>query len=87
MLKVHRSDSIDQILDQINVFGRLSPEGRNNFSYRSMINKCNLKLNDINKEIEYNEVVISEDLLGNCVRFIWTSATLYGLIALFKILN
>ena len=52
-----------------------------------MINMCNLKLNDINKEIEYNEVIISEDLLKNCVSLIWTSVTLYAIIALFKILN
>jgi len=87
LLKVHRSDSIDQILDRINVSSGMSTEGRNNFTNRSMINMCNLKLNDINKEIEYNEVIISEDLLKNCVSLIWTSVTLYAIIALFKILN
>ena len=87
MLKVHRSDSIDKILERINVSGGQSTEGRNNFTNRSLINKWNLKLNDINKEIEYNEVIISEDLLKNCVSLIWTSTTLYGIIAVFKILN
>lgn len=54
LLKVHRSDSMDQILDRINISGGQSAEGRSNFTNRSMINKFNLKLNDINKEIEYN---------------------------------
>ena len=54
LVKVHRSDSIDQILDRINISGGQSAEGRNNFTNKQMINKFNLKLNDINKEIEYN---------------------------------
>ena len=54
LLKVHRSDSMDQILDRINISGGQSAEGRSNFTNRSVINKFNLKLNDINKEIEYN---------------------------------
>jgi len=45
---------MDQILDRINISGGQSAEGRSNFTNRSMINKFNLKLNDINKEIEYN---------------------------------
>ena len=46
---------MDQILDRINISGGQSAEGRSNFTNRSMINKFNLKLNDINKEIEYKE--------------------------------
>ena len=46
-----------------------------------------MKLNDINKEIEYNEVIISEGLIKSCVTLIWTSATLYGILGLFKIVN
>jgi len=84
---VHRSDSIDQILDRINVSGGQSAEGRSNFTNRSMINKFNLKLNDINKEIEYNEVSISDSLVKNCVILIWTSVLLYALLGLFKIFN
>jgi len=60
LLKVHRSDSMDQILDRINISGGQSAEGRSNFTNRSMINKFNLKLNDINKEIEYNQASISD---------------------------
>ena len=84
---MHRSDDIDTILDRINVSGGQSAEGKNNFTNRSIINKCNLKLNDINKEIEYNEVIISEGLIKSCVTLIWTSATLYGILGLFKIVN
>ena len=88
LLKVHRSDSIDQILDRINASGGQSAEGNNsNFTNRSMINMLNLKLNDINKEIEYNEVSISDGLVKNSVILIWTSALLYALLGLFKIFN
>ena len=84
---MHRSDDIDAILDRINFSGGQSAEGKNNFTNRSIINKCNLKLNDINKEIEYNEVIISEGSIKNCVSLIWTSVTLYGILGLFKIVN
>ena len=84
---MHRSDSIDQILDRINVSGGQSAEGRNNYTNRSMINKFNLKLNDINKEIEYNEASISEGMVRDVVTLIWTSTVLYGIIGLFKIFN
>ena len=87
LLKVHRSDSIDQILDRLNVSGGQSAEGRNNYTNRSMINKFTLKLNDINKEIEYNEASISEGMVRDVVTLIWTSTALYGIIGLFKIFN
>jgi len=51
MLKLHRSDSMDQILEKIN----LENEDGKGSKYTSagMINKLTLKLNDINKEFEY----------------------------------
>ena len=52
-----------------------------------MINKFNLKLNDINKEIEYNEASISEGMIRDVVILIWTSTALYSIIGLFKIFN
>ena len=52
-----------------------------------MINKFNLKLNDINKEIEYNTASISNRQIENYIVLIWTSITLYTSIAGFKVLN
>ena len=52
-----------------------------------MINTFNLKLNDINKEIEYNEASISEGMIRDVVILIWTSTALYAIIGLFKIFN
>ena len=52
-----------------------------------MINKFNLKLNDINKEIEYNQVSISDSQIKNYVSLIWTSTILYSILGLFKIFN
>lgn len=53
MLKLHRSDSMDNILEKIN----LENEDGKGSKYTSagMINKLTLKLNDINKEFEYQE--------------------------------
>ena len=78
---------MDQILDRINISGGQSAEGRSNFTNRSMINKFNLKLNDINKEIEYNQVSISDAQIKNYVSLIWTSTILYSILGLFKIFN
>ena len=58
LLRVHRTDSMDAILERINVSGGQA-EGRNNLTNISMINKFNLKLNDLNKEIEYSEASIT----------------------------
>ena len=87
LLKVHRSDSMDQLLDRINISGGQSAEGRSNFTNRSMINKFNLKLNDINKEIEYNQASIADPQIRSYVNLIWTCAFLYITIGLFKIFN
>ena len=52
-----------------------------------MINKFNLKLNDINKEIEYNQVSISDYQIKNYTSLIWTSTILYTILGCFKIFN
>ena len=52
-----------------------------------MINKFNLKLNDINKEIEYNQVSISDGQIKNYVSLIWTSTILYLILGIFKVFN
>ena len=86
LLKVHRSDSVDQILDRINVSG--GPGGRNRQDNgRTIINKLNLKLSDINKEIEYNQLCISGAQVKNYTSILWTSTVLYMVLGLFKIFN
>ena len=52
-----------------------------------MINKFNLKLNDINKEIEYNQASIADVQIRSYVPLIWTCAILYTTIGVFKIFN
>ena len=52
-----------------------------------MINKFNLQLNDINKEIEYNTANISNRQIENYCGLIWTSISFYTAVACFKILN
>ena len=53
----------------------------------SMINKFNLKLHDINKEIEYNSTSVSQKQTQNYTSLIWTSIILYSTIASYKLLN
>ena len=48
---------------------------------------CNLKLNDINKEIEYNQLCISGAQVKNYTSVLWTSAILYSVLGLFKVFN
>lgn len=58
LLIVHRTDSMDQILERLNQSStRIREETlQNNISssISGIINKWNLKLHDINKELEYS---------------------------------
>lgn len=58
LLIVHRSDSMDHILERLNITSsRMNEEQTNIYmtdNTSSFINRFNLKLHDINKEIEYN---------------------------------
>ena len=58
LLIVHRSDSMDHILERLNITSsRMNDEQTNSYmtdNTSSFINRRNLKLHDINKEIEYN---------------------------------
>ena len=87
LLTVHRNDSTDQILERINISGGQNKDNRSNFTNKSLINKFNLKLHDINKEIEYNQVSISDAQIKNYVALIWTSTILYVIVGIFKICN
>lgn len=54
MLRLHRSDSMDQILERINITAEPSQGTTDNkiMNRSTLINK-NLKLHDFNKELEY----------------------------------
>ena len=53
MLSVHRTDSMDAILERLNVSGGLADSKGNTAKNMAMINRISLKLNDLNKEQEY----------------------------------
>lgn len=55
MLRLHRSDSIDQILERINITGEQNQGSADNkiINRSTLINKYTLKLNDFSKELEY----------------------------------
>jgi hypothetical protein len=55
MRRIHRSDSMDQILERINMTGEnMQGTSDNKIVNRStLINKYSLKLADFNKELEY----------------------------------
>ena len=53
MLSVHRTDSMDAILERLNVSGGLAESRGNSAKNMAMINRISLKLNDLNKEQEY----------------------------------
>jgi hypothetical protein len=56
MMKLHRSDSMDDILEKINAKGDNNEQqaGKKFDNSTNVINKFSLKLTDINKELEYN---------------------------------
>ncbi len=58
LLIVHRSDSMDHILERLNMSSdRVTDDMTQVYmsnNTAAFINRCNLKLHDINKEIEYN---------------------------------
>jgi hypothetical protein len=54
MLRIHRSDSMDEILEKINSSQSGSSDSKKFDNSNNVINKYSLKLNDINKELEYS---------------------------------
>ena len=54
MLRLHRSDSMDEIIEKINSSHNGSSDSKKFDNSNNVINKYSLKLNDINKELEYN---------------------------------
>ena len=51
------------------------------------INKFTLKLNDLNKELEYNQNNSSNKAVEHCIPMVWTSVIMYVILALFKMVN
>jgi hypothetical protein len=81
MMRLHRSDSLDEILEKINTQGdseRLAGSKYDNSS--NIISKVSLKLTDLNKELEYNTQVKERKLVQASVK------NIYVLLALFSFL-
>lgn len=53
----------------------------------SFINKWNLKLHDINKELEYNQHSANLKQTESCIAQLWTSVVLFSFILIFKSIN
>lgn len=69
MRRIHRSDSMDQILERINMTGENMQGTSDNkiVNRNTLINKYSLKLADFNKELEYQtqptEVKVLESIV------------------------
>lgn len=64
MLRLHRSDSMDQILERINLTGEQNQGTSDNkiVNRSTLVNKY-LKLNDFNKELEYQNQPVDQRML------------------------
>ena len=91
LLIVHRTDSMDQILERLNqTSSRIREESvQNNISssVSGIINKWNLKLHDINKELEYSQTCASLKHAETCLPQLWTSVFLFFFLLIFKTVN
>lgn len=64
MMKLHRSDSLDEILEKINTQGDSERLAGNKYDNSSnVISKLSLKLTDLNKELEYSTQVKERKLV------------------------
>lgn len=91
LLIVHRTDSMDQILERLNQSSsRIREETlQNNIasSISGIINKWNLKLHDINKELEYSQNSNQLKQAETCLPQLWTSVILFFFLMIFKTVN
>ena len=91
LLIVHRTDSMDHILERLNYqSSRISEDhvtGSFNDNYNAYINTRNMKLHDINKEIEYNQNNSMISQLEQITPQLWTSVILFASLLIFKIIN
>ena len=86
MLKVARSDSMDQTLDLINASFHKFVNVLTH-SPRQVVSKLNLKLLDGNKEIEYNQIQQQMFDGGKLLWLLWAQVLMYVSIAIFKVWN
>ena len=79
MMRLHRSDSMDEILEKINAQGDNNEQqaGKKFDNSTNVINKFSLKLNDINKELEYNTQVKDKKIVMASVKKIYVLLVLF----------
>ena len=92
LLIVHRTDSMDHILERLNITSQRLTQDTTNIMYMqdntsALINRTNLKLHDINKEIEYNTSSLMISQIEQIVPQLWTSVILFASLFIFKISN
>lgn len=82
---------MDHILERLNYQSSRIAEDNvsTNFSDNAsaFINTFNLKLHDINKEIEYNQMSQSYRQVASIIPLLWSSVFLFGCLLLFKVTN
>lgn len=82
---------MDQILERLNQSSsRIREETlQNNIasSISGIINKWNLKLHDINKELEYSQNSNQLKQAETCLPQLWTSVILFFFLMIFKTVN
>lgn len=78
MMKLHRSDSLDEILEKINSQGDTDQLAGKKFdNSTNVIDKVSLKLNDINKELEYQTQVRERKIVQTSVKKIYVLLLLF----------
>jgi len=82
---------MDHILERLNMTGgRVTEEMTQMYmsdNTAAFINPRNLKLHDINKEIEYNQNSVMQSQLEQICPMLWSSVILFTVLLLFKIVN
>jgi class 3 adenylate cyclase len=81
MMRLHRSDSLDEILEKINTSVDENQLAGKKFE-ANVINRVSLKLNDINKELEYNTQVRERKLVQASVKKIYVILAMFVFLLL-----
>jgi hypothetical protein len=84
MMKLHRSDSLDEILEKINQGGAELHAGGGKKQLidntANQIDRVSLKLNDINKELEYTTQVRERKIVQSSVKKIYVLIFMFVLL-------
>ena len=78
---------MDQILERLNQSSSRMSEGIVQSSISGIINKWNMKLHDINKELEYSQNSAQLKQAEACLPQLWTSVILFFFLLIFKTVN